>query len=472
MGVLSRISTNKKFRHAVSIAKYAIPAYVIGSELYHDFRDFIEYKKNGNTVADDRYTKICGILGVDRGAFLVGTSAPLGTMIFLWMFKQREFKRFKLLKVLKLSDGEKIDDLSEAGEKELVLLFEYKNEPLLLTTSFIGSTINGCEFTSTVSREQLTKFIRDIYKEFLDFADIKNNVIEYKESLTLRKKQNVSEKITQIDVKKLCKEYNITLKRGKKRAAIIAGVPGTGKSTIIRKMEKEVTEYPFIYLHPSRFRSMSGIDATFKMIRDLQPCYGILEDMDSCEFDRKNPLLGYFLDAIDGVHGRLNCILIATINDSSLIHYSLINRPGRFDEVLQVLPPGTLDEVYGVLINRNNKVCKELGIKDLFMSKDDIDPELVSKILTHKLTQADICEIVEKGYLLSDRVNNEVLLESLDNLLKSKQVIKSFNFSNKDPLEYGSPEEISSEQVSSFEGDNYSDVMNDPSSKISPIIKR
>jgi SpoVK/Ycf46/Vps4 family AAA+-type ATPase len=54
---------------------------------------------------------------------------------------------------------------------------------------------------------------------------------------------------------------------------------------------------------------------------------------------------------LDGTN-KMSCFLIATVNDPSKIHMSLINRAERFDDIVYVKKPQTVDEVSNILISK------------------------------------------------------------------------------------------------------------------------
>ena len=168
-----------------------------------------------------------------------------------------------------------------------------------------------------------------------------------------------------------------------------------------------------------------------------------MEDMDSYDFKDKKKDLGVFLDEMDDVNGKLKAFFIATINDTSLVHYSLINRPGRFDQVYLLDVPKHQEEVYTVMKTRYDKnKDKDPAIKTEFFEFKEMDKQLLQEIIQNKFTQADICEIIEKALLLSSEITIEDIWQGLKDLESSKQAIASCNFSGKDPrsfAEYNEP---------------------------------
>jgi len=288
-----------------------------------------------------------------------------------------------------------------------------------------------------------------IFKEFINSFDTKNNVLYFSYTgLYARERQKVTCKINQFNVSELSAEIKKVIVRKKKRGYAFVGVPGTGKSTIIRKLEGVLRDYPIVYISPSNFGSQTDINRTFTTITYIQPCIVILEDLDSFDFKKKSSRLGTFLDKIDDVNKRLNAVFIATINDTDLVHYTLINRPGRFDQVMMVRPPSDPVEVYDVMAERyrRNKETEEY-IKGNFLKWDQVSSEIFKSIIDQKFTQADICEVVEKALLINPKIDNDTLGMSVRSLIASKKAIKECNFHDTDPFEVEDSEDACCEEV-------------------------
>jgi len=270
-----------------------------------------------------------------------------------------------------------------------------------------------------------------IYKEFLNHFDIRNNVIMLSSAgLQAQKRQHIKESIHQFDLGSFSDEITKVLVKKKKRGYAFVGIPGTGKSTIIRKLEGLITEYPIIYTTAANYDSRWSIQETFTTVTFMQPCIVVMEDLDSYELRDKKGNLGVFLDLIDDVNARLNAVFIATINDTSLVHYTLINRPGRFDQVILIKPPQSAEEVYGIMKTRYNK--SRSGSTE-FLSIDEVGIDILESIVSSGYTQADICEIIEKALLMEDVITVDTIRDSLNQLGSSKQAIQQCNFKGDDP---------------------------------------
>jgi len=140
------------------------------------------------------------------------------------------------------------------------------------------------------------------------------------------------------------KEYNkcgIT-----KRGIILAGSPGTGKSTLGYIVCNMVPDNTVIWITPeilseNNYKAISSIKALYKLADFLSPCIIILEDLDLFSQDRSSGgcdilSLGALMNVLDGINTISNSVTIGTTNRLKSIEGALRNRPGRFDRVIEI----------------------------------------------------------------------------------------------------------------------------------------
>ena len=443
---------NRPYQTCLSLMQHAIPAGVFTSELFSKIQAFRELQHGDKSMFDRKTMRIVEMLGVKKEDFLSNvkgyrmyvSSFDLGREVSSWMIKGPNTKSFKIMGIYQ-PDLKMIDDISNVSRGEAFVVIEYKEEKFVWETSFFKSEMDdSIHFTnsqinavSTKADEEATfstinKMKNDVFKEFVSFLDVASNVIvlDGLNSMSTRPRIRKEEPINQFNLDNLEKEIEKVLSRGQKRGYSFVGVPGTGKTSIIRGLEARFSKRLVIHITPSSFSSNTTIKDTFNTVRHLQPCLVIIEDVDSFDFAEKNSRLACFLEEIDDIHQRLNAVIVSTVNDTNLVHYSLMNRPGRIDQVYMLNPPSSIEEVYGVM---STKAGKE---KYVLPSFSRIDRKLLLRVTKNKFTQADICEIINKMALLSDKFSNKVLMESLKSLEESKKAIDMCKFhNNKEPAD-------------------------------------
>ena len=127
------------------------------------------------------------------------------------------------------------------------------------------------------------------------------------------------------------------------RGIILAGPPGTGK-TMIGKWLASSTGMTSILVSAEKIRNRGNIESVYKRARKLSPTLIIVEDIDTVGgLDRRvsdHPLLGEFLQCMDGMVSNAGVITLATTNHSGSMDPAMADRPGRFDRVIEVQLPG------------------------------------------------------------------------------------------------------------------------------------
>lgn len=135
------------------------------------------------------------------------------------------------------------------------------------------------------------------------------------------------------------------------RSAILFGPPGTGKTTMVEGVARQL-DWPFIEITPAQFLD-SGLDSVsaradliFRQMMELDRCVVLLDEIDELVKNRTNDaeaLERFFTTTMLPRLARLwdmgKIIFFANTNDIGEID-SAIRRSQRFDAAILVLPPG------------------------------------------------------------------------------------------------------------------------------------
>jgi hypothetical protein len=459
---------NKRFKTALDIVEYGVPATLLTSDLFSKVLEFDRVTKEKHNVFSERENKIRMLLGIketEQNVNIIGGPFVVGKDVCSWIAGRPNTSRFIVEGFYKYDDLKASQSLWDVERGEVFVIINFEKRLFAWQLSYIQYddklTINDSViyFTSNSNGRKKIMMIDDaegqpadsvgdvmlgvmdrlksaVFQDFLEHFDVANNVICLNRGLTSRKRIIFGERVNQYNIDNFIVELRKVLKRGRKRGYAFVGVPGTGKSTIIRKLENSVRDYPMVYIGADNMQYPHDIIEAFRTISYMQPCIVIFEDLDSYDFDEKTERLGAFLDCIDDVNRNINAVFIATINDTKLVHYTLINRPGRLDEIILVEPPKTEIEAYEVMEARFKKIIgTDTTVKKEFPTIDAIDKDIFVTIISNSMTQADICEIIEKAILLMDEVTNESLHLAVNALLSSKKAIKVCDFGGKNPYD-------------------------------------
>jgi len=186
--------------------------------------------------------------------------------------------------------------------------------------------------------------------------------------------------------------------------------PGIGKSLDLNTSDnKGVT---FIWVTAIDFGSV-GTKYLFDMARELQPAVLFIEDVDRC-------LKGVTLDTIktemDGMNPNDGILTILSTNFPNELPATLIDRPGRFDDVIEFSLPAPIER-FKILKMYSNKI--DITDKDNSLAKVTNE--------TEGLTPAHLKEIVVSSFLLCD--DRPVTIDDLRlSIARIKEIHDKFKF--------------------------------------------
>lgn len=127
------------------------------------------------------------------------------------------------------------------------------------------------------------------------------------------------------------RRMNIPYRRG----FLFTGSPGTGKTSMIRKLIRQCHaqfEMEVSMLTPTSTTNSMDVDLFFNSGRSDRPVVLVMEDVESL-MNETHVTRSHLLSALDGLAPKDGVLVVATANDPGKVDPALLNRPSRFDRV-------------------------------------------------------------------------------------------------------------------------------------------
>jgi len=432
-------------KNIFNLFKYSLPAALYGVELVLKIKKYIsETNREHISEYEKSLQKIKNFLDLgSKDETLHKSTDYLNEEIILWLLTSPKTEGYKILGYYNDS-FETLDKISIGSEQSIINIFvEYGKEKILinLTINMIlehyNYDLHYISKNSQICIHKIEELEALIIKDYIHTFNTQENILEYRDSIVLKKRPVVSENINQFNVEPFIEELKIVLKFGRKRGYGFIGYHGTGKSIILKKIEEILTGVTIIRFNSEKFSSSYQIRKCFKLIKIIQPAVVIIEDMDAFGFKEKNERVETFINEIDDINNDLNIVLIVTINDTRLVHRTIIDRPGRFDEIIEIKAPQSCKEVYDVMESKFKRLkLYYTAFKDIDLPPQEDLQEILEKCIKDKFTQAELtCGIIEKVFITIDDPKNCSIVKGIEDAVtffeKSKRSLSSYSFNEK-----------------------------------------
>lgn len=284
-------------------------------------------------------------------------------------------------------------------------------------------------------RDRIQKIMYELY---IDKVETHSNYVKINGTrLEICKRKDIHLDIKNIDVASITNTMRKVLNEEARRGAVFVGEPGVGKTICVHKVTNQFRDRLVFWVSPDSINTVSGIRQVFKIFGMFPNSIIVFDDLDSGPFTSKDEVTGEFLNLLDGTNNsELKGFILATVNDPSKLHSTLI-RPERFDEVIHVKNPTSVEEVTSIIFSKaedRGYITKEKFEADesllelnhvngkIGFTEDDEDLiKLSNKIIKEKFTQAMVAGLISDAHyrINDDTLTVKVLEEAVENRLNS-----------------------------------------------------
>lgn len=398
-----------------------------------------EVKKDGNVivtkdnVANNETLIFCDFLNCEiKDIYINITRVPYVEAGNIFNATQELTKKFTLVETRNFSSYEIPPIYQEISlKKNLARVFliegtqfyydDVKNMPLIIQrypvyggylVKFI-TTVNECEFNT-----ELVKHISLYAKEnnFLKGEKFSVSGIFLDDQTAtwddLKLSNNIKDKLKKLE--SLISKDDPTIES---RGLIFIGPPGCGKTLSGKILSKMAPT--FIWITTKDFSDMSptyAVSTGFDLARNLRPSILFIEDIDSyIEYG----LVDLLKTELDGMKLNNGVFTIVTSNFPERLPEALIDRPGRFHDILYFALP-------------NKEVRKEMILHFL---KEEVDGNTLETILQHTdgFSGAHMKEVCRFAQIIQKEDNlslTQALLKSLEKLIEQRKLIRDIKSKN------------------------------------------
>lgn len=181
-----------------------------------------------------------------------------------------------------------------------------------------------------------------------------------------------------------------------KRGYLLYGPPGSGKTCLITLIVKDIVGKGGVAFFSNNIHGLASMLPQFRSVEPDRQLVVILEDIDS--MINHPGIESALLSMMDGELSVENIAFVGTTNYPEVLDKRFLNRPGRFDKVVNVaLPDKTIREQY--LINRIGSTKTDKG-DDLLELSDTLSlghlRELIVEVLIYGKDAKQVSDDLKK----------------------------------------------------------------------------
>jgi hypothetical protein len=444
---------NKQFQEYMKLLDGGTKLVAISAAL----GNVVKTKQNYKHIKNNEIAKL---MGFPNGNYVNSVNIEVTQAMLEAFLSMNDYHKQKYKIVIDKTTSTKNDNAAGKSDKEegggligvqkmmIVGHIDKEENKFGIVVNFTSSLIDSEEDTTNVSTAKLffpvtgSTLIHDqlkdtiekiIYELYVEKVDTSKNFIRVNgNKLEICERINIKENIRNIDIDKLRRSIDKTLKEGSRRGIVFVGEPGVGKTISVHKLINYFPKNLVFWIKPDSISTVSGIRNTFKIFEMFENSIMVFDDIDSAALTKKDEVTNEFLVKLDGT-SKLKGFIIATVNDPSKLHPALINRPERFDEAIEVKTPHTHEEISEILESKSmdsgyyyKKDAKNAWHEvkgpitvELSGKKNKELTKLYDDIIKMGLTQVQIAGLVRNCHQYHGEISVKSLRDAYDSCIRS-----------------------------------------------------
>ncbi|MBA88050.1 MAG: hypothetical protein CMB16_02115 [Euryarchaeota archaeon] len=301
------------------------------------------------------------------GNIQLGDSGSTRFMQSGYRFYDRHGERFAVISSRDQDGDQRLVFISTTEGRALELLDELEDD------FYANGPLNGAFFDMTYNFIKRSEMVDDLLAWNPDIrSQLQKDVLDF------------------LKVMPILNERGLPNSRG----IILSGAPGTGKTMYAKSLAAEANTTT-ILISAEMIQQRHDVKTVFKLARKLAPTLVIIEDIDTAgTVSRKftdHPILGEYLQAMDGMESNNGVVVLATTNHTENIDPAISDRPGRFDRIIEVPLPDKSQRkeiIQNLLRNMPSKVKSGKIIDHLAVKSRGLSGAWIREVIQTSMIEA------------------------------------------------------------------------------------
>lgn len=244
-------------------------------------------------------------------------------------------------------------------------------------------------------------------ENFIRIVNPEKNLLELTEqAMQIMPRRESFTEVPNLPVDELCRSVRYSLETGNRRVIALVGDPGLGKTNAVHTILNAFPQVPAFLVTASAmgyYHSAANVRAIFNAVASIKSIL-VIDDFDGFDVGEKDGATTEFLLQLEGARG-FKGVAILIINDPQKVDRTIIDRPGRVDEVHMI---GYLtkpqDVINAIRANYPNADLKESDASIQFM-------------IEHRFSTARIVGAAEYAFVHYGCIDNKTVTDSAEKLL-------------------------------------------------------